>query len=45
MVIIFWDFLISDQILISDQSVIVTDNHGTYKFSHKIPSDWILAGA
>ena len=45
MVIIFWDFLMSDQIFLSSQvkqSLVISNKYGIYEFPHKLPNDWRL---
>ena len=45
MVIVFWDFLIFYQMLLSPQvkwSVIISNKHGIYKMPHELPNDLTL---
>ena len=42
MVVIFWDFLMFDQIFLSPQvkrSVIISNKRGIYELPHKLPND------
>ena len=42
MVIIFWDFLMYDQIFLSPQlkwSVIISNKNGIYELPHKFPNE------
>ena len=44
MVVIFWDFLMFNQILFSPQvkrSVIINNGHGMYELPHKLPNKFI----
>ena len=44
-VIIFWDFLIFDQIFLSPQvkrSVIISNKHGIYELPHEFSNNWRL---
>ena len=44
-VIIFWDFLIFDQIFLSPQvkrSVIISNKHGIYELPHELSNNWRL---
>ena len=43
--IIFWDFLMSDRIFLSTQvkpSVIISNKDGIYELSHELPNNLIL---
>ena len=41
MVIIFWDFLMFDQIFLSQvkRALIISNKYGTYELPHELPSD------
>ena len=42
MLVLFWDFLMFDQIFYSPQvkqSVVIIDKNGMYKLSRKLPND------